>query len=100
MWTRRTSRNLQYLTDRSGAPKIVRVDRAARGEQPDGERPSDKILRLMAEQGWDAHSDPELLDFLATVEIEDRVPEKIQHLIAEVLLFCADIDSEEPDEPS
>ena len=99
MWTKRASRNLQYLTERSGTPKVVRVDQTRPPGHEPTERPSETILRLMREEGWDAFSDPELLDFLATVEIEDRVPEKIQDLIAEVLLFCAELDQENPEGP-
>ena len=96
MWTKRASRTLQYLTERSGVPKVVRAERPRDNLDPSAVRPSEKILKLMSEEGWDVYSDPELLDFLGTVEIEDRVPEKIQDLIAEVLLFCMEID-EEPD---
>ena len=99
MWTKRASRNLQYLTERSGVPKVVRAERPRDDQDPSAVRPSKKILKLMSDEGWDAYSDPELLDFLGTVEIEDRVPEKIQDLIAEVLLFCMELDQDDTKAP-
>ncbi len=95
LWTKRTARNFEYLTERSAAPKVVRVDpRPADGDAA-AERPSEMILRLLREEGWDPYSDPELLDFLGTVEIEDRIPAKVEELIAEVLIFFAALDQAE-----
>ncbi len=98
LWTKRTARSFEYLTERSTAPKVVRVDpKPTDGDAP-AERPSETILRMLQEEGWDPYSDPELLDFLGTVEIEDRVPAKIEELIAEVLVFFAALDQDDAPE--
>ena len=98
LWTKRTAHTFQYLTERSPAPKVVRVDSKRAEGDATTERPSETILRLLQDEGWDPYSDPELLDFLGTVEIEDRIPGKVEELIAEVLLFFAELDREDPSE--
>jgi type III secretion system FlhB-like substrate exporter len=93
----RSSRALSYLTEHSPAPKIVRQARNTADARPGAERPSDRILRVVESEGWAAHRDPELLDFLATLDIDAHVPLKLNELIAEVIFFCWELDTEDPD---
>jgi type III secretion system FlhB-like substrate exporter len=87
-WTEHSSKAFSYLTSHSAAPKVVR--RARTSEEDD--RASDKILRLIESQGWEVHSDPTLINFLATLDIEAQTPNRLRELIAEVLLFCWELD--------
>ncbi|MDA1192774.1 MAG: hypothetical protein O3A46_13960 [Candidatus Poribacteria bacterium] len=93
MWTKRSSRAFEYLTQQTSMPRVVRAPRPESDEI--GERASDKILRIIESAGWDVHSDAELLDFLANVDVQEQVPPKVQELIAEVLFFCWELDQDE-----
>lgn len=94
-WTRPASRAFDYLTRPSRLPRVVRVDRSAAPVDGDGERASDRVLRIIESEGWEAHSDPTLIDFLATLNVEGQAPEKLQGLIAEMLHFCYSLDADE-----
>jgi type III secretion system FlhB-like substrate exporter len=95
-WTRPASRAFDYLTRPSRLPRVVRVDRAAPDPDGAGERVSDRVLRIIESEGWDAHSDATLIDFLATLNVEGQAPEKLQGLIAEMLHFFYSLDTDEP----
>jgi len=91
-WTDRASDAFAQLTSSNAKPKVVRLRDG--GEASNGERPSDKLLRIAESSGWDIHSDPDLVDFLSTVDVAENVPRKLNDLIAEVLLFCWELDGE------
>ncbi|MEO2005295.1 MAG: hypothetical protein ABGY41_14490 [Candidatus Poribacteria bacterium] len=94
-WTRPASRAFDYLTRPSRLPRVVRVDRTAPDADGVGERVSDRVLRIIESEGWDAHADATLIDFLATLNVEGQAPEKLQGLIAEMLHFCYSLDADE-----
>ena len=96
-WNRRASRAFGYLTQPSRLPRVVRVERPATPPEEGGERPSDRVLRVIESEGWEAHSDATLFDFLATLDVDGQVPEKLQGLIAEMLHFCYGLDADEAD---
>lgn len=91
MWNKKASQAFDYLTRPSAAPKVLRLPEKA---EADGERPADKILEILESDGWAVHSDAELLNFLADVDVASSLPPKLAELIAEVLYFCWELDQE------
>jgi type III secretion system FlhB-like substrate exporter len=76
---------------------VVRVESPSVAPEEGKERASDRVLKLIESEGWDAHSDPTLIDFLATLDVDGQVPEKLQGLVAEMLHFCYGLDADETD---
>ncbi|MBT3269054.1 hypothetical protein HN371_18040 [Candidatus Poribacteria bacterium] len=94
-WNRRASRAFDYLTRTSRLPRVVRLERPPPPTDEAGERASDKVLRVIESEGWEAHSDATLIDFLATLDVDGQMPEKLQGLVAEMLHFCYGLDADE-----
>ena len=96
-WNRRASRAFDYLTRTSRLPRVVRLERPPPPTDEAGERASDKVLRVIESEGWEAHSDATLIDFLATLDVDGQMPEKLQGLVAEMLHFCYGLDTDDTD---
>lgn len=78
---------LQY--DGEGAPKVT-----AKGESLLAE----DIIAIATEAGIQIHKDPALADFLATLELEESIPQELFLLIAELLAFVYMLDGRYPEE--
>jgi|SaaInl7_100m_RNA_FD_contig_31_2050066_length_422_multi_5_in_0_out_0_1 type III secretion system FlhB-like substrate exporter len=96
-WNQRASRAFGYLTQPSLLPRVVRVESPSEPAVEGEERASDRVLRVIESEGWEAHSDPTLIDFLATLDVDGQVPEKLQGLVAEMLHFCYGLDTDDTD---
>jgi len=69
---------LRYDTTRDDAPRVV-----AKGQGLIAER----IMAIAREHDIHVHADPDLVQLLAALEIEDPVPEHLYRAVAEVLAF-------------
>ena len=69
---------IRYDTARDRAPRVV-----AKGKGEMAER----ILSLAREFGVPVHEDPELVEALARLEIEEQIPPELYQVMAEVLTF-------------
>jgi flagellar biosynthesis protein len=93
-WNEKSSKAFNFLTGRTEAPKVVRI---ASGDRPTktGERPADAIRRVIETEGWAVQEDPALLELLSDVDVAAQVSRRLNDLIAEVLLFCYELDVDE-----
>lgn len=69
---------VRYDTARDRAPRVV-----AKGK---GEM-ADRILSVAREFGVPVHEDPELVEALARLEIQEQIPPELYQVMAEVLTF-------------
>ena len=69
---------MRYDLDKDSAPKVV-----ARGKGAVAE----KILELARQNGIPVHEDPELIEALAKLDIQQEIPPELYQVMAEVLTF-------------
>ena len=74
----RSAAAIRYDVARDRAPKIV-----ARGK---GEM-ANRILALAREHGVPVREDPELMEALARLDVQDEIPAELYQIMAEVLTF-------------
>jgi flagellar biosynthesis protein len=69
---------LAYDPDGDGAPKM-----AAKGSGSIAE----KIILIAREKGIPIHEDPELVNILSQLHLEDEIPPQLYEIVAEILAF-------------
>ncbi|BCD60071.1 MULTISPECIES: EscU/YscU/HrcU family type III secretion system export apparatus switch protein [unclassified Nitratiruptor] len=69
---------LQYDKKSSNAPKVI-----AKGE---GYR-AQKIIELAQEHGIELYEDPELIEVLSKVELDEEIPQKLYVAVAKILAY-------------
>jgi flagellar biosynthesis protein len=74
----RAAMAVRYELGREAAPRVV-----ARGKGEMAER----IIALAREHGIPIHEDPELVDALARLDVQDQIPPELYEVMAEVLTF-------------
>ena len=69
---------LQYQRLKTHAPKIVAKGRG---------KIADKIIALARENGVFIHTDPDLIEVLSQLDINDEIPPDLYTVVAELLAF-------------
>ncbi len=69
---------MRYDLEKDRAPKIV-----ARGKGAIAE----KILEIARQNGIPVHEDPELIEALARLDVQQEIPAELYQVMAEVLTF-------------
>lgn len=69
---------LKYDREKDDAPKVK-----ARGQG----RVAEKIIELAREHGIPIHDDPDLVEVLASLDIDQEVPPEVYVAVAELLAF-------------
>lgn len=69
---------LGYARGETAAPKVT-----AKGRGPVAE----KILAVARQHGVPVHSDPDLVEVLAALDLDMEIPEEIYAVVAELLAF-------------
>ncbi len=69
---------VRYDTEKESAPRIVAKGRGAIAE---------KILEIAKKHAIAVVEDPDLLEILARVELDEKIPENLYQAMAEVLAF-------------
>jgi flagellar biosynthesis protein len=69
---------LKYNTDDNNSPTVI-----AKGFGP----LADEIIELAKNNGVMIHEDPYLSDLLARMDLGQEIPEKLYHVIAELIAF-------------
>jgi flagellar biosynthesis protein len=69
---------LKYEPDQDRAPRIV-----AKGTGP----VADKILELAREHGIPVKDDPDLVEVLSRLDIQEQIPAELYVIVAELLAF-------------
>lgn len=76
---------LRYDPSVDSAPKVI-----ARGKGDIARR----IINIARENQVPLYKDPELIDALLQIDLNDEVPEKLYRVIAEILTFVYNLDKE------
>lgn len=76
---------LQYDREKDPAPKVV-----AKGRGPIAER----IVEIAEEAGVPLYRDPDLLEVLMAVDLDDSVPPDLYQAVAEVLAFVYQLNAD------
>ncbi len=76
---------LKYDRDNDSAPKVT-----AKGKGPVAE----KIIELAMEHGIPVQDDPDLVEVLASLEIDEEIPSEIYVAVAELLAFVYSANSD------
>jgi len=69
---------MRYDLARDRAPKVVAKGKGAIAE---------RILELAKQHGVPVHEDPELLETLARLDVQEEIPSELYQVMAEVLTF-------------
>lgn len=85
-WNEKSSRAFRFLTENTNTPKVVRV---ARGNR----QTADALRRIIESEGWAVQEDSALFELLSEVDVPEHVSRRLNDLIAEVLLFCYELDA-------
>lgn len=85
-WNEKSSRAFRFLTEHTNTPKVVRV---AHGNP----QTADALRRIIESEGWAVQEDPALFEILSEVDVPEHVSRRLNDLIAEVLLFCYELDA-------
>ena len=78
---------LRYDRDKDEAPKVV-----AKGQG----NIAKKIIDLAMEHGIPVKDDPDLIEVLSTLDIDQEIPSEIYVAVAELLAFVYSANSEYP----
>lgn len=78
---------LKYDRETDEAPKIK-----AKGQG----RIAEKIIELAKEHGVHIHDDPDLVEVLASLEIDEEIPSEVYVAVAELLAFVYAANSGRP----
>ena len=76
---------LRYDTERETVPKVV-----AKGSGSTAER----IIALAEEHGVPVHDDPDLVEILSKLDINEEIPSSLYVAVAELLAFVYSLNSE------
>jgi len=69
---------LRYDTTKDSAPRVIAKGRGL---------VADRIIAIAREHGLHIHEDPDLVQVLAQLEVEQPIPEELYRAVAEVLAF-------------
>lgn len=76
--TRKNAVAVRYQAESDAAPKVI-----AKGQGHLAER----ILAIARAEGIHVQEDPDLLNLLAKLNVDDTIPEELYRAVAEVLAF-------------
>lgn len=83
MAKRKTAVALKYDPIKDGAPKV-----SAKGSGA----VADNIISLAKEHGIPVKDDPDLVEILAKLEIEEEIPSEVYVVVAELLAFVYSVN--------
>ncbi|MFO0944554.1 MAG: EscU/YscU/HrcU family type III secretion system export apparatus switch protein [Planctomycetota bacterium] len=81
---RRKAAALRYDFEKDNVPRVV-----AKGQ---GEM-ADRIIALAQEHGITIHEDPDLIDMLTKLDVDQLIPEKLFVAVAEVMAYVYRINN-------
>ena len=76
---------LKYDREKDDAPRVK-----ARGQG----RVAEKIIELAREHGVPIHDDPDLVEVLASLDIDQEIPSEVYVAVAELLAFVYSANSD------
>lgn len=76
---------LEYDKDKDPAPKVVAKGRGAIAE---------RIIAIAEESGVPLYRDPDLIEVLMAVDLDETVPSHLYQAVAEVLAFIYQLNSD------
>lgn len=77
---------LQYKADMDTAPRV-----RARGEG----RVAEKIIEIARQHGIYIHNDPNLIEVLARLDLNEQIPPDLYVIVAELLAFVYSLNSDQ-----
>lgn len=81
---RRKAAALRYDFEKDNVPRVV-----AKGQGPMAE----KIIELAREHGVTIHEDPDLIEMLTKLDVDQLIPEKMFIAVAEVMAYVYRINN-------
>ena len=69
---------LRYLSDRDRAPKVVASGKGGTAK---------KIIELAREHGVHIHDDPDLVEVLSQLDLNEEIPPDLYIVVSELLAF-------------
>jgi flagellar biosynthesis protein len=79
---------LKYNTDNNNSPTVIAKGFGGL---------ADEIIELAKQNGVMIHEDPYLSDLLARMDLGQEIPEKLYHVIAELIAFSYVLQGKFPD---
>ena len=92
----------QLWRDAQGAPRVFESKSAASHEAKDAAPKvlakgqgliAERIIELAQQHGIHVHSDPDLVEVLSKIEIDQEIPKELYRAVAEVLAFVYRLNS-------
>lgn len=77
---------LQYRAEMDNAPKVT-----AKGKG----KVAEKIIEIAGQHGIYIHNDPDLIEVLARLDLNEEIPPDLYVVVAELLAFVYSLDSRE-----
>jgi flagellar biosynthesis protein len=77
---------LQYETDTDTAPKVTAMGKG---------RAAEKIIEIAKEHGIYIHNDPDLIEILSHLDLNEEIPPEFYIVVAELLAFVYSVNRKE-----